>query len=74
MASEAEIEEGLFKQEIFADIMSKFDSQTLTYKGKGGINIPVTNKKQAYARVMAICNKAWTRHSKNHQAPPSKDT
>ena len=36
MASEAEIVEGLFKQKIFADIMSKFDSQTLTYKGKGG--------------------------------------
>ena len=74
MASEAEIVERLFKQEIFADIMRKFDSQTLTYKGKGGINIPVTNKKQAYAMAMAISDKAWNRHSKNQQAPPSKDT
>lgn len=72
MASEAEIREALFKQEIFADIMCKFDSQTLTYKGKGGIEQPVTNKKQAYAMAMAISDKAWKRHLMSQPAQPSE--
>lgn len=62
-----EVEKELFKKEIFDEILEKFDNGLLTYKGKRGVDIKVTNAKQAYAMACAISEKAW----KKRQGEPS---
>lgn len=59
---DAEAEKNLFQQEIFADMMDKFDAGLLTYTGKGGIQQKVTNSKQAYAMAMGISERQWKRY------------
>lgn len=44
-----ETEACIAEQEVFQDIMDKFEQGELTYNGKGGTPTKVTNPKQAYA-------------------------
>lgn len=60
--TEEELEAARIQQEIFADIMHKFDCGQLTFKAKGGIETVVTNERQAYAIAMSMARRAERRY------------
>lgn len=55
------LEQELYKRDVFNEIMDKFEQGLLTYKGKGGVEVKVTNPKQAYAMACAMSQRAWKR-------------
>ena len=59
------VEEELFKNEIYQEIMQQFEDGQLMRRGKGNIEVPVTNPKQAYAIAMSMCERNWKRHKEN---------
>ncbi|DAC81656.1 TPA_asm: hypothetical protein [Powellomyces chytrid fungus MELD virus 3] len=56
--SEQELEDIQLGQEVFQEIMDKFAAGSLTYMGRGGHEMIVTNPKQAYAMATAISERA----------------
>ena len=65
------VEEELFKKDIFDDIMEKFNTGVLTFKGKGGVKCKVTNPKQAYAIACSISERQWKKMNKPKTNSPS---
>lgn len=51
-----------FKKKVFDEILEQFEIGELTFKGRGGVDVKVTSKKQALAMAFAMSNKAWKRH------------